>query len=83
MNDVKDALVALRNDHDRHGETWRRAHELAQRNEGVVLYDRLHALVHRIEGDEANARYWYRRAGEPVFDGAVIEEIERLLESLS
>jgi hypothetical protein len=25
----------------------------------------VHAVLHKIEGDAANARYWYRRAGRP------------------
>lgn len=83
MNDVKDMLIALRDDHQKNGATWQRAHELAQRNEGSALYDRLHALVHRIEGDDANAGYWYRCAGEPVFVGKVTDEIEQLIERLS
>ena len=26
----------------------------------------MHAYLHREEGDEGNAKYWYGRAGEPV-----------------
>ena len=40
-----------------------RAHEIAQGREGEVLFDAIHALVHRIEGDHGNAAYWDRRAG--------------------
>jgi len=29
----------------------------------------VHAYLHRVEGDESNARYWYRRAGRPEQDG--------------
>jgi hypothetical protein len=25
----------------------------------------VHAHLHRVEGDQANARYWYARAGRP------------------
>ena len=39
------------------------AHEIAQAREGEPLFDAIHALVHRIEGDHANAGYWDRRAG--------------------
>lgn len=42
---------------------WNRAHQLAQAQddrEGA----RVHAYLHRVEGDEGNAAYWYRRAGQ-------------------
>ena len=41
---------------------WQRAHDLIDQASGA---DRawVHAYLHRIEGDEANARYWYLRAG--------------------
>ena len=52
------------------------AHEIAQSNEGDPLYDWLHAVVHRIEGDDRNADYWYRRAGQYRHDGSVEEECE-------
>jgi hypothetical protein len=41
---------------------WEAAHNIAQRREGTQPYDRLHAYLHRKEGDEWNAGYWYRRA---------------------
>lgn len=41
---------------------WERAHELAQRA-GSREGDWVHAYLHRVEGDEANAGYWYARAG--------------------
>ena len=43
---------------------WSRAHEIAQDVEspdGAWV----HAYLHRKEGDEWNAGYWYRRAGKP------------------
>jgi hypothetical protein len=42
---------------------WRAAHEVAQEHEGDTVADWLHAVVHRMEGDLANAGYWYRRIG--------------------
>lgn len=44
---------------------WTRAHEIAQ---SVETKDGawVHAYLHRKEGDEANAGYWYREAGQPV-----------------
>ena len=29
----------------------------------------MHAYLHRKEGDETNAAYWYRQAGRPVAHG--------------
>ncbi len=43
---------------------WNAAHEIAQSDasaEGALV----HAYLHRLEGDLANADYWYRRAGRP------------------
>jgi len=40
---------------------WRAAHEMVQR-ERSALAAWLHGIVHTLEGDLENARYWYRRA---------------------
>ena len=79
MRDIEKALIALKADGLERGAAWRRAHELAQQHEGVAAYDRLHALLHRIEGDRSNAAYWYRRANEPVFAGDLMDELELLI----
>src|ERR1700751_2098564 len=44
---------------------WRKAHESAQQDEGPAG-SWVHAYLHRKEGDQGNAAYWYRRAGKPV-----------------
>ena len=47
---------------------WHAAHELAQaENDADGAW--VHAWLHRIEGDHANAAYWYRRAARPVAAG--------------
>ncbi|MCX5514852.1 hypothetical protein C3941_10875 [Kaistia algarum] len=43
---------------------WDGAHELVQHEEDAASAW-VHAHIHRIEGDDWNARYWYRRAGKP------------------
>jgi hypothetical protein len=45
------------------GPEWEKAHAICQQDEGNPSYDVVHALAHWIEGDEANAAYWYRRVG--------------------
>jgi hypothetical protein len=44
---------------------WTRAHEIAQ---NIHTRDAawVHAYLHRREGDQWNAGYWYRNAGRPV-----------------
>ncbi len=47
--------------HDRNGE-WDTAHRIIQPHDDALAC-RIHAYLHRKEGDESNARYWHRRAG--------------------
>ena len=39
---------------------WQRAHEIVQEDKSE-LAAWLHGIVHTLEGDLDNARYWYRR----------------------
>ena len=43
---------------------WDAAHEIVQRDEDDVFSCWIHAVLHKIEGDAPNARYWYRQAGQ-------------------
>ena len=54
------------------------AHDIAQRHEGVPLFDAIHALLHRIEGDPGNAAYWDRRAGTDFGKDGPASELENL-----
>jgi hypothetical protein len=40
---------------------------------------RVHAYLHREEGDESNARYWYRQASAPAGSGSLGAEWEALV----
>ena len=43
---------------------WHAAHRLAQaQNDQAGAW--VHAYLHRVEGNAANAGHWYRRAGKP------------------
>jgi hypothetical protein len=44
---------------------WERAHAIVMDESGADCAW-VHAYLHRVEGDLANARYWYRQAGRPV-----------------
>ena len=43
---------------------WAGAHTIVQRDDDDPTATWIHAVLHRIEGDEPNSRYWYRRAGK-------------------
>jgi hypothetical protein len=49
--------------HDAQG-NWERAHATVQDLETPEAAW-VHAYLHRREGDDSNARYWYARAGKP------------------
>ena len=42
---------------------WHAAHAIVQEDEVDTLSCWIHAVLHKIEGDTGNSRYWYRRAG--------------------
>ncbi|MBO0752657.1 MAG: hypothetical protein J2P53_11115 [Bradyrhizobiaceae bacterium] len=72
-NPPADAVPLLRAVwHGLRGE-WETAHQIAQDDtsaEGAWV----HAWLHRIEGDLANARYWYRQARRDVAEGDLGDE---------
>jgi hypothetical protein len=41
---------------------WQAAHKIVQRDEDSPLACWAHGIVHLMEGDTSNARYWYRQA---------------------
>ena len=50
----------------------------------------VHAYLHRREGDQSNARYWYTRADRPVAKGsleeewlAIVDRVARLLTAVA
>ena len=68
--DLPETLAAMW--YDAKGD-WEKAHDIAQdleSSEGSWI----HAYLHRKEGDEGNAAYWYRRAGRPFPSGVSLEE---------
>jgi hypothetical protein len=62
---------------------WRAAHLIVQDDEESSLSCWAHGIVHLMEGDVPNARYWYRVAGRVLRqDYSVEEEIAALGETL-
>jgi len=67
--------------YDKKGD-WDKAHDLVDRLPGKDAA-RIHAYLHRKEGDQWNADYWYRQAGLERFRGSLQEEWEFLWESFT
>lgn len=82
VDQIKIALDALEAGNCQMGPEWETAHNIAQAYEGQAAFDRIHALVHRIEGDEFNAGYWYRRAGVAPASGSLSDELVMLKSEL-
>jgi hypothetical protein len=65
---------------------WTRAHESAQQDEGMEG-SWVHAYLHRKEGDQSNAAYWYSRARKPVcrepLDAECLSVVKELLDRAS
>jgi hypothetical protein len=61
---------------------WNGAHELIQDvNSQEASW--IHAYLHRKEGDEFNARYWYDRAGQNVCSEKLAVEWQQLWQHFS
>jgi len=65
----KPELLALW--YDGHGD-WEKSHDQVDQLPGKSAA-RIHAYLHRKEGDQWNADYWYKRAGEKL-PNLVLEE---------
>ena len=64
---------------DAHGD-WESSHNIAQ-DLHSTMGSWIHAYLHRKEGDEWNARYWYDRAGKPFPNYSLEEELKVLVEA--
>jgi len=60
---------------------WDAAHKIVQ-DESDANSAWVHAYLHRVEGDLANAGYWYRQAGQPVAKDTLDAEWERIASTL-
>ena len=61
---------------------WKAAHEIVQKDEESPLACWAHGIVHLMEGDVSNARYWYREAERAFPENISIQdEIKTLKES--
>lgn len=62
---------------------WHTAHNIAQDlNDPTAHW--LHAVLHKIEGDQGNSKYWYARSAGRLYEdyGDAQEELRALLQYL-
>ena len=64
--------------HDAKGD-WKAAHDIVDGGSDPFA-SWIHAYLHRKEGDEWNAGYWYRQAGRPFPKTALEEEHLEIVE---
>ena len=60
---------------------WNKAHDLAD-GAGTPHANWVHAYLHRKEGDEWNAGYWYRIAGQQMTSVSFEEEWDSITKTL-
>jgi len=66
--------------HEAQGD-WESAHLIVQtRSDPDSAW--VHAYLHRVEGDDSNAAYWYRRLDKPVCSAPLKEEWEQIASAL-
>ena len=58
---------------------WETSHTIAQ-DMHSALGNWIHGYLHRKEGDEWNAGYWYRQANRPFPEFSLDEELQELVE---
>ncbi len=60
---------------------WQKAHSIVQ-----LIFNKnaawVHAFIHRVEGDNGNAQFWYRNAGKSFPQISKEQEYEELLNAL-
>ncbi len=62
---------------------WQAAHRIVQDHESDRLAAWIHAVVHRMEGDLGNARYWYGRCRREMREGVSIDaELREIRQAL-
>lgn len=60
---------------------WSQAHSLVDSLSNGNAAS-VHAYLHRVEGDNTNAGYWYRKAGKKMPDISLNEEWKNLVDEL-
>ncbi|NJB35875.1 MULTISPECIES: hypothetical protein [Flavobacteriaceae] len=62
-------------------ENWKNAHDLVDQSTDATS-KWVHAHLHREEGDQWNANYWYRQAGKTMPNISIREERDTIIAAL-
>ncbi|WP_298503252.1 hypothetical protein [uncultured Maribacter sp.] len=62
-------------------DNWEASHDIAQDMHNT-MGSWIHAYLHRAEGDDFNAGYWYRQAGKTFPEVALKEELQSIVEAV-
>lgn len=60
-------------------DNWQAAHDIIEQLESKEA-NWVHAYLHRVEGDQWNAGYWYRRVGKPMPDYSFDQEWNEIVD---
>jgi len=60
---------------------WDLAHNIVQDINSETA-SRIHAYLHRVEGDIGNAHYWYDRAGIEPYSRSLESELDHIIRSV-
>ena len=60
---------------------WEKAHNIVQDIENRTAYQ-IHGYLHRKEGDNGNAGYWYNKAGTKLPDYSLEKEWEEIVKAV-
>ena len=60
---------------------WHKAHQIAQ-NISTTIGSWIHAYLHRVEGDQFNAEYWYRKANMRPINDNLNKEADQIIKQI-
>jgi len=60
---------------------WDKAHQIAQ-NISTSIGSWIHAYLHRVEGDQYNAEYWYRKANMRPINDSLNKEANQIIKQI-
>ena len=60
---------------------WDKSHQIVQ-NISTTIGSWIHAYLHRVEGDQFNAEYWYRKANMKPINESSNKEADQIIKQI-